>query len=764
MPKKFMEQEALLFHTQGRPGKWEIAPTKSLATQKELSLAYSPGVAVPCLEIAKHPEKVYDYTAKGNIVAIISNGSAVLGLGNIGALASKPVMEGKAVLFKRFADIDGIDLEVDTQDIDKFVDAVRYLGPSFGGINLEDIKAPECFVIEERLKTLMDIPVFHDDQHGTAIAVVAGLINALHITKKDIKKVKIVFLGAGAASIACAKLVLKMGANPKNILMLDRDGIIYKGRKKGINEWKAPFAIETKARNLEDAMKDADVFIGLSGAKMLTKNMVKSMAKAPIIFAMANPEPEIRPEVVKEIRKDALIATGRSDYPNQVNNALCFPYIFRGALDVRARLINDEMKLAAAEGIAKLAREEVPEEANKAYGGQRLSYGPEYIIPVPFDPRLIQIVPPLVAAAAMKTGVARKPIHDMVAYRKSLMSRLDPTLSNLEIIFEKVRSQPRKIIFAEGEEEVAIRAALAFHNQGLGEAILIGREKQVKESMKSLGLKAPKGLQIFNAKLSTHNKEYIDFLYERLQRDGYLLRDCQRLVHQNRHIFSACMVAFGHANAMVTGLTRSYLETLTDIQHVIDTRRGLTAFGISIVMVRGRAIMIADTAIHDIPSPETLTAIAEHSAELARAFGHEPRVAFLSYSNFGNPMRPDMERVRDAVHLLDGKKVDFEYDGDMSVEVALSMEARKNYPFCRLSGPANILIMPDLHSSTIASQLLFEGSQGTLIGPILTGLTHAAQIANMSANVSEVTKLAALGAYQSILLETSAELTHAAIL
>ena len=749
MKKNIIFEEAIAFHTKGRPGKFEIAPSKSLATQKELSLAYSPGVAAPCLEIEKDPSKSYDMTARGNIVGVISNGTAVLGLGNIGALASKPVMEGKAVLFKRFADIDGIDLEVDTQDVDEFINAVKHLSPSFGGINLEDIKAPECFVIEDRLKEIMDIPVFHDDQHGTAIAVVAGLINALDVTKKKIEDVKIVSLGAGAASIACANLIIKYGAKPENMLMLDREGVIHKGRTSAMNPWKEKFAVETTARTLEDAITDADIFIGLSGPNALSVENLKKMAPSPIIFAMANPDPEIVPELVYEHRPDAIIATGRSDYPNQVNNALCFPYIFRGALDVRATHINDEMKLAAAHGIAKLARSDVPEEADRAYGGHKLQYGKNYIIPVPFDPRLIQVVPPLVAKAAMETGVARKPIDGMDAYRNELMGRLDPTLSNLEIIFEKVRANPKQVVFAEGEEETAIRAALSFQNQGLGHAILVGREAVIRGKIEALGIPCPDDLQILNAKLHDNNKRFIDYLYQKLQRKGFLYRDCQRLVHQDRHVFSACLTAFGKADAMITGLTRNYSDTLADIMTVIPTQAESQVFGMSIVNVKGRSLLIADTAVHDTPDATTLAAIDKSCAASARAFGHDPRIAFLSYSNFGNPMSPEMQHVAEAVALLDQEKVDFEYEGDVSVQVALNMEMRQHYPFCRLSGPANVLIMPDLHSATIASQLLTEGAGGTMIGPILSGLSYSAQIVSMASSISDMTKMAAIAAYQS---------------
>ena len=486
--KKSLKQDALDFHSTGRPGKLEISPTKPLTTQRDLSLAYSPGVAEPCLAIEADPSKAYDYTAKGNIVAVISNGTAVLGLGNIGATASKPVMEGKAVLFKKFADIDGVDLELDTQDVDRFVDAVSLLGPSFGGINLEDIKSPECFIIEQRLREMMDIPVFHDDQHGTAIIAAAGLINALHITGRSMADIKVVCNGAGAASIACVELIKAMGVPHDNVIICDREGVIYQGRETGMNQWKSAHAVPTDARSLADAIDGVDIFLGLSVAGALTPEMLKKMADQPIVFAMANPDPEIMPDIAKKARKDAIIATGRSDFPNQVNNVLGFPYIFRGALDVRASAINEEMKIAAANAIAMLAREDVPDEVNNAYSGASLKYGVDYIIPAPFDPRLISAVSSAVAEAAMASGVARKPIADLDAYRRDLSARLDPTASFLQDVYERISPAKKRIVFAEGEEEVAIRAAVAFRNGGYGHPILLGREHRIREAMERMGL------------------------------------------------------------------------------------------------------------------------------------------------------------------------------------------------------------------------------------------------------------------------------------
>ena len=744
------DEEALAFHSSGKPGKLEIRATKPLTTARELSLAYSPGVAVPCLEIQRDPSLAYDYTSKGNMVAVISNGTAVLGLGNLGALASKPVMEGKAVLFKRFADIDGIDIEVDTEDIDEFVNCVRFLDKTFGGINLEDIKAPECFIIEQRLRELLDIPVFHDDQHGTAIIATAGLINALDLTGRDLKKVKMVVNGAGAAGIACLDLIKSMGLPARNAVLCDSEGVVYQGRKKGMNQWKSAHAVATKARTLAQAIEGADVFFGLSIKDALSPKMVASMSDKPIIFAMANPDPEIMPEEVEKVRGDAIIATGRSDYPNQVNNVLGFPYIFRGALDVQASTINDAMKIAASEAIAALAREDVPDEVDAAYAGRRLRYGPDYIIPSPFDPRLIAAIPLAVAKAAMDTGVARKPMKDMVVYGAELSARLDPTAASLQFIFEKVRSQPKRVVFAEGEEEQTIRAAIAFRNSGYGRPILIGREERIVETIKAIGLGSAEGLEIHDARLSEAGPRYTDFLYQRVQRQGALYRDCQRMVTQDRNVFAACMVAQADADAMVTGLTRDFAVPYEGIRRVLDPKPGDRVFGLTIVVARGRTVFIADTTVHEQPTPVELADIAVQSAAKARQMGHEPRVALLSFSNFGNPMRERAQRVRDAVAMLDTRRLDFEYDGEMSADVALDADLLELYPFCRLSGPANVLIMPALHSANISAKLLQKLGGGTVIGPLLIGLSKPAQIVQMGATVSEVVNLAALAAHDAI--------------
>jgi malate dehydrogenase (oxaloacetate-decarboxylating)(NADP+) len=749
---RITEEEALQFHVQGQPGKLEIAATKPLTTQQDLSLAYSPGVAFPCLHIHRDPAAAYDYTAKGNLVAVISNGTAVLGLGDLGALAAKPVMEGKAVLFKRFAGIDGVDLEIATRDVDEFVNCVRFLYPAFGGINLEDIKAPECFVIEQRLRELLDIPVFHDDQHGTAIIATAALINALDLTGRELKSIKMVVNGAGAASIACVELLKSMGLPHDNVLLCDTKGVIFEGRTDGMNQWKSAHAVATKRRTLAEALEGADVFFGLSVKGAVTQDMVRSMAARPMIAAMANPDPEITPEEVRAVRPDAIICTGRSDYPNQINNVLGFPYIFRGALDVRASTINDAMKIAAANALALLARGDVPDEVAAAYAGQRLQYGPDYIVPTPFDPRLIWAVPAAVAKAAMESGVARKPIADMAAYRSSLKGRLDPTAASLQRIFDEVRAHPKRVAFAEGEEEKTIRAALSFHENGYGTPVLIGREERIRETMRRMGLNSAGEIEIHNARLSRANAAYTDFLYRRLQRQGALHRDCQRMVNQDRNIFAACMVACGDADALVTGATRNYFTAYEDVSSVIGARTGCRIFGGALLLSRGRSVFIADTTAHAFPSAEALADIAVQAAHRARKLmGQEPRVALLSHSTFGNPGREAAETVRKAVALLDARRPGFEYDGEMSAEVALNLALmRDRYPFCRLSGPANVLIMPGLDSATIASQLLEQMGGGKRIGPLLMGLEKPAQIVEMGCTVSDLVNLAALAAHEAI--------------
>jgi malate dehydrogenase (oxaloacetate-decarboxylating)(NADP+) len=745
-------EEALALHAEGRPGKLEIRLTKPLITARDLSLAYSPGVAEPCLHIARDPSLAYDYTAKGNFVAVISNGTAVLGLGNLGALASKPVMEGKVALFKRFADVDGIDLCIDTEDADQFINAVRYLGPSFGGINLEDIKAPECFIIEQRLRELMDIPVFHDDQHGTAIVAAAGLINAAHLTGRDLATTKLVINGAGSASIACAELLRAMGMRPENIIMCDTKGVLYRGRTEGMNQWKSAHAVETTARTLTQALEGADVLFGLSAKGAVTQDMIRAMADKPIIFAMANPDPEITPEEAKAVRPDCIIATGRSDYPNQVNNVLGFPFIFRGALDVRASTINDAMKIAAARALALLAREDVPEEVNTAGAGKSLRFGPEYIIPNAFDPRLISRVPVAVARAAVESGVARRPITDLPRYARSLTGRLDATANALELITERVHANPRAVVFAEGEEEKVIRAAIAFHNAGYGTAVLVGREDRIQATMRAIGVPLPDGIIIRNARNSDSNRRFAEYLYEKQQRHGFLFRDCQRLVNQDRNVFAACMVALGDADAIVTGVTRSYSVALEGITSVIDPAPGGVMFGLTLLLARvSGTVFVADTAIHERPDAATLAEIALQSAAAARRLGHEPRVAFLSFSTFGDPKGSIPGSIRDAVKLLDQRQVDFEYDGEMSADVALDPALRAHlYPFCRLTGAANVLVMPGLHAAHILTKSVPRLTSGTAIGPLLMGLSKPVQIVPVDASVTQLLDMACLAAHAAI--------------
>jgi len=741
----FTQEEALAFHASPKPGKLEITPTKPMATQRDLSLAYSPGVAVPVRAIAENPDAVYDYTAKGNFVAVISNGTAILGLGDLGALASKPVMEGKAVLFKRFADVDAIDLEVDTTDVDAFINCVRYLSPSFGGINLEDIKAPDCFVIEERLRELMDIPVFHDDQHGTAIISTAGVVNALHLTGRKLSDIMLVVTGAGAAGIACLELLKAMGLPNSNAILCDSKGVVYRGRTSGMNQWKSAHAVETRARTLDDALKDCDVFLGLSVKDAVTQDMVKTMAKAPIIFAMANPDPEITPEAVKAVRPDAIVATGRSDYPNQVNNVLGFPYIFRGALDVRARTINEAMKIAAAEALAELAREDVPDEVVLAYRGARPAYGPDYIIPVPFDPRLISRVSSAVAEAAVRTGVARRELVAGDAYRHQLSARLDPSANLLQRITAGVRAKPKRVVFAEGEEEAVVRAAAAFQNSGLGKALLVGRQEVIKSVMERAGVEDT-GLKLCVPHSAQEAAPYVEALYRRLQRRGALYRDCVRMVTNDRNIYAASMLAAGDADAMVTGVTRSYSVALNDVRLVLDTPKGQRPIGVMVIFTKGRAVFVADTSVHEMPTSEELADIAVQTAGVVRNFGFVPRVALLASSTFGFPRGERSERIVEAVHILDERGVDFEYDGEIAADVALDREKMAIYPFCRLSDTANVLIMPAIHSASISTKLLQQIGGVTVMGPLLVGLEKSVQIAPLGAKMSEIYNAAVVAA------------------
>jgi malate dehydrogenase (oxaloacetate-decarboxylating)(NADP+) len=742
---KFTEREALFFHSTGRPGKIEIIASKPMATQRDLSLAYSPGVAVPVLAIAADPATAYDYTAKGNLVAVISNGTAILGLGNLGALASKPVMEGKAVLFKRFADVDSIDIELDTEDADKIIEAVALMEPSFGGINLEDIKSPECFIIEQALKARMKIPVMHDDQHGTAIISAAGLLNACFLTNRKFDEVKVVVNGAGAAAIACTALLKAMGVRHENVIMCDRKGVIYRGRE-GIDQFKSAHAVDTPARTLEEALVGADIFLGLSAKGALRPEMIMKMADQPIIFAMANPDPEITPPDAKAARPDCIVATGRSDYPNQVNNVLGFPFIFRGALDVRATAINDEMKIAAARAIAELAREQVPEEVAAAYGGLSMQFGRDYIIPAPFDPRLMEVVSSAVAKGAMDSGVAQKPIEDFDAYRHSLKSRLNPTTSVLTQVYAKAKLNPKRVVFAEAEDEVVLRAAIQFKEGGYGEPLLVGRDQAVRDKLKELGIEHPDSFEIHNSAISPHVPAMVEMLYERLQRRGFMKRDVKRMVNQDRNVFSSLLVKLGHADAMITGITRPFAQSMREIRQVLDPAPGKVPFGIHLMIGKNYTVFLADTTINERPSSEELAAIAKGTAEVARKLGHEPRVAFLSYSTFGNPPGRWLENIRAAVALLDADPPGFEYEGEMAPDAALNPATMAKYPFMRLSAPANVLVMPGLQSANLSAKLLRELAGNATIGPMLVGMEKPVQIAAMNSNASDILTLAVLAA------------------
>ncbi|SPF79058.1 NADP-dependent malic enzyme [Aliiroseovarius pelagivivens] len=747
MPKaKITDAEALAFHIDPTPGKFEITPSVPMTTQRDLSLAYSPGVAVPCEAIAENPQTAYDYTNKGNLVAVISNGTAVLGLGNLGALASKPVMEGKAVLFKRFADVNSIDIELDTEDPEAFISAVKLMGPTFGGINLEDIKAPECFIIEQRLKEEMDIPVFHDDQHGTAVICAAGLLNALHLSGKKIEDCRIVLNGAGAAGIACIELIKSMGAQHDNCIVCDTKGVIYQGRTEGMNQWKSAHAANTELRTLEEAMDGADVFLGVSVKGAVTQDMVASMADNPVIFAMANPDPEITPEEAHEVRNDAIVATGRSDYPNQVNNVLGFPYLFRGALDINARAINDEMKIACAQALAELAREDVPDEVAMAYG-KKLTFGRDYIIPTPFDPRLIHVIPPAVARAGMDTGVARRPIIDMDGYEQSLKARMDPTASILRGITARARKNQATMIFAEGDNSQVLRAAVQYQRNGYGQALVVGREEDVKAKLTADGLgDAVRELRIVNAANTEHLETYKDFLYERLQRQGFDHHDIHRLAARDRHVFASLMLAHGHGDGLITGATRKSAYVLDRINHVFDARASDGAVGVTAILHKGRIVLMADTLVHEWPETEDLANIAERAAAVARGLGLEPRVAFVSFSTFGYPVSERASKLHEAPAILEARGVDFEFEGEMTADVALNADVMAQYPFCRLSGPANILVVPARHSASISVKMMQELAGATVIGPILSGIDQPIQICSTNSTSNDILNMAMLAA------------------
>ena len=746
----YSDKEALEFHNNNKSGKIEIVSSKPMTTKRDLALAYSPGVAAPVKAIYKNPDLAYDYTTKGNLVAVISNGSAVLGLGNLGAIASKPVMEGKAVLFKRFADIDSIDLEIDSNDVNEIINSIKNFSKSFGGINLEDIAAPDCFIIEKKLKELLDIPVFHDDQHGTAIITCAALMNAIDIAKKDIKKIKVVVNGAGASAMACTNLFIKSGVPKNNITMLDRKGVIYKGRG-DLNEWKSAFAINTKNRTLNDAIKNADVFLGLSSAGALKKSMVKLMSKNPIIFACANPDPEITPEEIEEVRSDAIIATGRSDYPNQVNNLIGFPYIFRGALDVRAKTINEEMKVAAVKAIASLARERVPDEVVAAMGGERPTYGREYIIPSTFDPRLISVIPVAVAKAAIKSGVARKKIEDFNIYSEKLKQRLDPSVTIMQGINNQIRKNPKRVVFADGEDEETLKAAIAFKNAGLGIPILIAKEEIIKKKLKEIGYSENLNIEVVNAKKNKPLREkYIKFLFNRLHRkEGTLERDCDKMARNDRVIWASCMVECGDADAMVTGNTRRYSSSLKKITKVIDARPGEIMFGLNMIVNKGKTVFIADTTVHEYPTSEQMAEIAKSAARVVRLFGFDPKVAFLSHSTFGQPITSRTKHIRDAVDILKKMKVDFKFDGDMQPDVALSDEYKELYPMSDIVGKANVLIMPGQHSAAISYKIMKTLGGAKVIGPLLIGLGRAIEVVPLRSSTSDILNIASVAAYSS---------------
>ena len=751
--ERYTDQEALDYHNSGKAGKIEILSSKPMISKRDLALAYSPGVAAPVKMIAKNPDAAYDYTTKGNLVAVISNGSAILGLGNLGALAAKPVMEGKAVLFKRFADIDAIDLEVDSYDVNEIINCIANLGKSFGGINLEDIAAPDCFVIEQKLKEKLDIPIFHDDQHGTAIITLAALINALDISDKSIKDIKVVVNGAGASAIACANLFKSNGVPNENIVMLDRKGVLYRGRD-NLDQWKSAHAIDTKLRTLKDVIKGADVFLGLSTKNVLSKDMIKTMAKNPIVFALANPDPEINPEDVHEARDDAIVATGRSDYPNQVNNFIGFPYIFRGALDVRAKTINEEMKVAAAHAIAELTRENVPDEVAAAMGGERPKYGKEYIIPSTFDPRLISVIPVAVAKAAMKSGVARKKIENLEVYKDQLRQRLDPSLTIMLGINSQIKKNKKRVVFADGEDENTLKAAIAFKNNGLGIPVLIAKKEIVKKKLKEIGLDENYNIEIINSTDNEKREKYAKFLYGKMQRkEGLLERDCDRLVRNDRVVWGTCMVSCGDADAMVTGNTRRYTSTLDKVKRVVDPRSGEVIFGLIIMVNRGRTVFIADITVHEIPTAEQLSQIAISCARVARLFGFNPKVAFLSHSTFGTPKTSSTKNLRDAVEILKEKKVDFKFDGEMQPDVALNEEYKELYPFSEIVGNANILIMPGRHSAAISYKLMKSLSAVKVVGPLLVGLGEPIEIAPLRSSTSDIINLASVAAYSSDIID-----------
>ncbi|RLD96699.1 MAG: NADP-dependent malic enzyme [Aquificota bacterium] len=758
MSGKIRKEEALEYHSMGRPGKIEVTITKPCETQRDLSLAYTPGVAHPCLEIADDPDKAFVYTAKGNLVAVVSNGTAVLGLGNIGALAGKPVMEGKGVLFKTFADVDVFDIEVDTEDPDELIRVVKLLEPTFGGINLEDIKAPECFYIEEKLKEILDIPVFHDDQHGTAIITTAGLINALELVDKKAEDVKVVINGAGAAGIACAKMILLIGVKKENIIMCDSKGVIYKGRTAGMNPYKEEFAIETNLRTLEEAMKGADVFIGVSVKGVVTQEMVKSMAPNPIIFACANPDPEITPEEVLEVRKDAIMATGRSDYPNQVNNVLGFPHIFRGALDVRARAINEEMKVAAAKALADLAKAgDVPEYVLRAYNLDRLEFGPDYIIPKPLDHRVTLWEATAVAKAAIETGVARIKIKDFDKYKEYLEARLRGKMGEvIRALINRAKRKPKRIVFPEGSHPDILRVSQVILDEKVGKPILIGSEREIKEKAAELKLEL-KGIEIVDPLRFDKAEVYAQQLYSMRKRKGVTLAEARRLIARGPNTLGAMMLHMGDADVFIGGQDQHYSTVLSHILKVLKTKKGIfKASGVYIVVLKDDLMFFADTTVNIDPTAEDLAEVAICTAETARKFGVEPRVAMLSYSNFGSVNHPTAEKVRKATEIVKEREPFLTIDGEMQADTAVVPEILKGtYPFSSLKERANVLIFPNLDAGNIAYKLVHRLGCARVIGPILQGLKRSAHVLQRGSSPEEIFNLVAVAVVEAQEMEES---------
>jgi len=741
--RRITPEEALEYHSRGRRGKIEVVPTKPCRTQEDLSLAYSPGVAEPCLAIAEDPERVYEYTAKGNLVAVISNGTAVLGLGDIGPLAAKPVMEGKGILFKRFADIDVFDIEVDAEDPEAFIDTVARIAPTFGGINLEDVKSPECFHIEEELKRRLRIPVFHDDQHGTAIISAAALLNALEIVGKKIEQAKVVFVGAGASAIACAKLYLSYGVRRENLRLVDRAGVIYEGRPQDMNAYKAQFAVATSERTLADALAGADVFVGLSTKGVVTGDMLRAMARDPIVFALANPEPEIAPEEARAARPDVIIATGRSDYPNQVNNVLGFPFIFRGALDVAATEINEPMKRAASQALAALAKMDVPDSVSKAYGGQSFRFGRDYLIPKPFDYRVLLWVAPAVAEAAMRSGVARKPITDMGAYLRRLEAMLSRSREVMSVVLEKARRDPKRIVFPEGEHPKILRAAKILAEEGICRPILLAREKHVEELARQLQLPMDR-IDLVHTETSAHLPQYAKRLLELRGRSGVTAETAARLARV-RNYFGPLMLEAGDADGVISGLTQSYPDTIRPALQIVGTAPGVRRVsGLYILILKDRTFFFADTTVNIDPSAEELAEIAQLTAAAARRFDIEPAVAMISFSNFGSNTHEKALKVKRAVEILKAARPDLIVDGEMQADLAVVPEMlAADYPWAVVHRP-NVLIFPDLQSANVAYKLVWRLAGAEAIGPILLGMRSPVHVLQRGEDVADIVNMAAI--------------------